>query len=313
MKRFICFLMICLLLVSFVGCGENVDDSAPVKENTTTTSVAATTTDGQTTTEPSSTTTAAITTTEGITTTSTSPSTTTVETTTTTVTTTTTTTTTTTARPTTTTSTTTKPTTVTTTTTTATTKPQTFVYSLLEFDATYRLIEHFSTGADDLPIDLLVTYGIYKCGYEDYFTSANEYGNVFHYTIPEEVVLDPIRNVFAVSDAWIAAIKEQGAYSLNGPCSATYENGYFVYEKVDGWGGPGTHSELVSLTDNKDGTMVGSFNMYEADEYCCKYTVLYTYKGTADYTLKEKTAELLSTNEEFISSIRVKRIAEDLR
>jgi len=308
MKRFICFLMICLLVVSFAGCGEDADDSAPTKENVTTTSVVTTTTDGKTTTEPSSPTTAATTTTtEEITTTITSPTTTTIATTTTT--------TTTTARPTTTTSTTAKPTTVTTTTTivTGTTKPLMHVYSLLEFDATYRLIEHFSSGADDLPIDLLVTYGIQNCGYEDYFTSVNEYGNVFHYTIPEEVVLNPIRNTFAVSDTWIAAIKEQGTYSLNGPCSATYENGYFVYEDVDGWGGPGTWSELVSLTDNKDGTMVASFNMYDADEYCCKYTVLYTYEGTADYTLNEKTAEILSANGDFILSIRVKRIAEDLR
>ncbi len=316
MKKYICWLATFLLLFSLVGCGE--DSNAPSTTQTTVTSVVTTTLNETTTVvDPTTTsseeviTTEATTTTTETTTTTTTKATTTAETTTTAskpttvkptattteVTATTTEVTTTTAKP----------------TTTTTTKPPVYTFSLQQFNETYDLLDYLSTGNDALPLDLAVVYGIQKCGYSEYFTSANEFGNIFHYTIPEAVVLETMRKAFVVSDALFDEIKSKGSYSLNGPCSATYENGFFVYEKVDGWGGLGTWSKLVSLTDNKDGTMVGSFQLYCDDEWYCNYKVVYTYKSTADYTLNKDTAEIRSTDNTFIHSIRVKSVQEDLR
>lgn len=219
----------------------------------------------------------------------------------------------------TTTTTTTEATTTTTTTTTAptttttTAKPKTYTYSLFSFDVAYDLAALFNAGNDEFPYDLAVAYGVYHCNYAKYKTYENEYGNVFRYTIPENLVLNNMRQVFAINDTIYAKIKAQATYSLNGPDTATYQDGYFVYEEVDGWGGPSTESKLVSLTDNKDGTMTANCQVLWRDEWQCNYIVVYSYQGTADYTLNKAKAQIQSTNKDFIKSLRVISIQEDLR
>lgn len=306
MKKCICWLTVLVVSFSLIGCGKDSGTPAPetTAATTTTTAPSTTTTESATTTTMKSatttteSTTVATTTTKPTTTklTTTKPTTTKPTTTATKVTTTTTTVATTTAKP------------------TTTTKPKMHTYALLGFDTTYDLQETcFFTGAETLPFNLLVDYAIDHCGYEKYLSFEDEYGTVFQYTIPENVILKAMRTTFAVSDALFERVKEQGAYALDGPCSATYKDGYFVYEDVQGWGGPGTYSELISLTDKKNGTLVGSFNLYYVDNYVCKYTVEYAYQGTTNYTLDKNSATIQSTDKAFIESIRVKSVQEDLR
>ncbi len=203
----------------------------------------------------------------------------------------------------------------TTTTATTTTKPttsQVYTYNLLGFDSTFDMTGCFNAANGVIPVDLLVIYGIYNCDYDRYLTGTDEYGMTFYYTIPEDVVWQTMRRAFVLTDGLIAEVKEQGSYTLNGPDSATYENGSFIYEMVDGWGGPGVSSVLMSLTDNKDGTLTAKYQLFDINSLCGQYIVTYTYDGTANYTVNRREAILSSTDKAFIDSLCVLSVQEDL-
>ncbi len=131
---------------------------------------------------------------------------------------------------------------------------------------------------------------------EKYLVSEENEGIILNFEIPEKVIYDRIVKKYVFSDADWKAFKEKGSYDLNGPETATYENGIFKYRRVDAWGGgePITYKILEHI-DNKDGTLKITYQVTPAET--TPYMVQIGYQYDKKYV--NTTYEIINPNDEY--------------
>ena len=147
----------------------------------------------------------------------------------------------------------------------------------------------------------------------------SEDGIIFDYEYPEKVIYDRIVKKYVFSDADWKAFKAKGSYNLNGPETATYENGKFKYRRVDAWGGgePVTYTILETSNDKK-GKLEIYYEVTPAESTPYKVRVRYQYDkkyANTKYEIIKPNNQyyfgaISSENKDFINSIKVAKVIE---
>lgn len=153
---------------------------------------------------------------------------------------------------------------------------------------------------------------------EKYLVNSED-GIIFDYEYPEKVIYDRIVKKYVFSDADWKAFKAKGSYSLNGPETATYENGKFKYRRIDGWGGgePVTYT-ILETSDDKKGKLEIYYEVTPAESTPYKVRVRYQYDkkyANTKYEIIKPNNQyyfgaISSENKDFINSIKVAKVIE---